>query len=102
MIGSRLEGLRKMNSMTQAEVAKELSVVPNTISQYELGISTPDDTNKIKLSRIFGVSVDYLVGATDDPTPYPMPDQSMVILLDHLSPAEVEEIKKFLTRFRHN
>lgn len=67
----RIRDLRNDRGLTQKQVAKLLSVSQNTYSQYEIGTSRfPLDT-VVKLAEFYDVSVDYLVGLTDDPTPYP-------------------------------
>ena len=99
MIGKRLESLRKNMEMTQADVARVLSVVPNTISSYELNVTSPDDENKIKLAKLFHVSVDYLIGLTDDPTPYPPVDnKGVVIIIENLSPSKIKKIQDYIKK----
>lgn len=54
--------LRKSNHMTQEELGTKLGVVKSTIANYESGYRKPDDETLIKLSTIFNVSIDYLLG----------------------------------------
>jgi transcriptional regulator with XRE-family HTH domain len=56
--------------MTQLELASTLGVGKTTISNYETEYSTPDIETLNKLAQHFNVSIDYLLGRTDDPTPY--------------------------------
>jgi len=53
--------LRKKAGMTQAELAESLNVSRQAVSKWELGTALPDVENMISLSRLFNVSVDYLV-----------------------------------------
>ncbi|QQR03292.1 helix-turn-helix transcriptional regulator [Enterocloster clostridioformis] len=47
--------------MTQAELAEILNVSRQAISKWEMGTAVPDVTNMMSLSKLFNVSVDYLV-----------------------------------------
>ncbi len=61
-IGSRIRKLRKSRNLTQDEFGKIFGVVKSTVSAYENGKSTPDDSIKIAVCRYFNVSTDYLFG----------------------------------------
>ena len=50
--------LRKKNQMTQADLAEELGVKPNTISNYENGNSMPDLDTVQKLTGVFHIPAD--------------------------------------------
>jgi transcriptional regulator with XRE-family HTH domain len=69
LLGSRLRSLRIGNKMNQEELGKKLGVGKTTISQYESETRTPDAESLSKLATIFNVSVDYLLGRTDNPAP---------------------------------
>lgn len=64
----RLKQLRKENDVSQIKLAMDLNLSQNTISRYETGVREADYETLIKLADYFGVSVDYLLGRTDDPT----------------------------------
>ena len=67
----RIRDLREDRDLTQAEVAALLNVSQATYSRYEtetLGI--PHSSLEI-LADYYHTSVDYLLGRTSDPTPYP-------------------------------
>jgi len=64
VIGAIIKEQRKNHGMTQVELAKELGFVPTCIANYESGRNQPGIRELKKLSQIFGVSVDYLVGNT--------------------------------------
>lgn len=59
---NNLKILRKKRMLTQAEVAKELNITPQAYAHYEQGYSAPDILTCKKLSIIFGVSLDVLLG----------------------------------------
>ena len=60
--GKRLVELRKKNNMTQEELALEVNVTRQTISNWELGSTKPDVEQLKELSRLYGISIDELVG----------------------------------------
>lgn len=62
MFCEKLKGLRKRAGMTQAQLARELEISPSTIGMYEQGRRMPDTDLMIKISKLFGVSLDYLLG----------------------------------------
>lgn len=70
MIGERLQELRKDRGISQAEIGELLGVSHYTISSYECNRSDPDDNLKIILAKHFNVSLDYLLGLTDEPFSY--------------------------------
>ena len=66
MRGDRLADLRKDKGLTQLELADKLNIAYHTISSYETNRSNPDDEMKIKIARIFDVTLDYLLGLIDE------------------------------------
>ena len=69
MRGERLQELRVDRGLSQEALARELHVNKHSISSYERGKSEPSDALKIRMASFFGVSLDYLLGATEDPAP---------------------------------
>ena len=69
MIGERLLELRKDADLTQDDLALILNINKHSISSYERDKSEPPDAIKIAIAKHFNVSVDYLLGLTDIPTP---------------------------------
>lgn len=67
----RIRDLRIDRGLTQADVAKILNVKQNTYCQYEIGVVNYPLEAVIQLAEFYGASVDYLVGLTDEPLPYP-------------------------------
>lgn len=59
--------LRTKKSVTQLAIAEYLGVTPRTIRFYETGERKPDFDGLIKLADYFEVSLDYLVGRSNDP-----------------------------------
>ena len=65
----RLKEVRESRKYTQQKLADLLNVKPATISRYENGTNEPDLKTIKWYSTHFGVTTDYLLGLTDDPTP---------------------------------
>lgn len=59
--GEKLQTLRKSKGMSQEQLAAQVTVSRQAISKWELGESLPDTYNVIQLSKLFGVSIDYLL-----------------------------------------
>jgi len=53
--------VRKKRKMTQSVLAKKLGVTRGTIANWESGTSNPSIEILLELSRMFEVSVDYLI-----------------------------------------
>ena len=60
--GKRLKDLRKQYGLTQKQLAERIGVTKSVVSFYELRERTPSPEVLIKLSYIFHVSTDYLLG----------------------------------------
>ena len=63
----RIRDLREDNDLTQKEIAMALSCSQQVYSNYELGQRDIPTDILIKLSRFYGVSVDYILGITNNP-----------------------------------
>ena len=63
----KLKELRKKSNKTQKEMAKLLNMSQTGYNSYEIGKSEPNIDTLKKISKIFGVTIDYLV---DNNTPY--------------------------------
>lgn len=61
MIGVQIAVLRRDAGMTQAELARHIHVSASTIGMYEQGRRLPAAPILVALSKVFGVSIDYLV-----------------------------------------
>lgn len=64
-IGKRIRSLRQEYRMTQTQLGEYLGVGKTTISNYENENSFPDNDILVKLSEIFNVSTDYLLGISN-------------------------------------
>ncbi|MDE6505486.1 MAG: helix-turn-helix domain-containing protein [Clostridia bacterium] len=66
----RLKFLREQRNLSQLKLALDLNMNQNSISRYETGTRQADYATLIKFADYFNVSVDYLLGRTDNPKFY--------------------------------
>ena len=64
----RIYALRKANNFTQEEIAQELKVSRQTISNWETGTAQPTIDKVIELANVFDVSMDELIGRSENKT----------------------------------
>lgn len=62
----RLKKLRKDTGLTQVEVANKLGISQPAYASWERGIKKPTQDNLVKIAQILNVSVDYLVGNSQE------------------------------------
>ena len=60
-MGERITELRKSKGLSQEELAEQLGVSRQSVSKWETGVSIPDTDKAIAMSRIFGVTADFLL-----------------------------------------
>ena len=70
--------LRKRAGLSQDELADKLGVTRQTISRWEQGTACPDMYNLKQISKLFGVSADYLISD----------DVDEVVTVEYLSRAD--------------
>jgi len=69
MIGERLIELRKDKGLTQKELSEILFVNYRTYSGYERNEIEPSDEFKVRVAQYFNVSLDYLLGISNNQHP---------------------------------
>jgi len=94
VLSKRLIELRKQKNKTQEDIAKVIGVTRPAYTAYERGLRTPDYDILVTLADYFDVSVDYLLGRTDNPNP---PDQ-----LPELTEQDEKDIAKDLEKIIKN
>ena len=67
--GPRISELRESNHLTQEELARNLGITRASLSHYETSRREPDYETLTKIADYFKVSLDFLMGRTDDPNP---------------------------------
>jgi transcriptional regulator with XRE-family HTH domain len=68
MFGQRLKALRLEKGMTQQQLADVLEIEKSNISRFESGKQSPSSENKVKMAKLFNVSVDYMLGLSEHKT----------------------------------
>lgn len=68
MFKERLNSCRTAKGLSQTSVAESLGITRQAYNHYETGQRQPTQEALIKLSNIFGVTVDYLLGISDSPS----------------------------------
>ena len=72
MLGDNLVYLRKVNNLSQEELADSIGVSRQTLSKWETGESAPDILKSKQLAEIFGVSLDDLVSFQKEEDGFPI------------------------------
>ena len=63
----RIRDLREDKDLKQKDIAKILNCTQQTYSRYETGENTIDIRSLITLADYYNVSLDYIVGRSDNP-----------------------------------
>ncbi|WP_019639711.1 helix-turn-helix domain-containing protein [Paenibacillus fonticola] len=63
----RIRSLREDKDLTQTQLADYLNITQATYSRYESGNLDVPSLVLIKLSNYYNVSIDYILGQTDNP-----------------------------------
>ncbi|GMG71776.1 helix-turn-helix transcriptional regulator [Priestia megaterium] len=101
MFSVRLTYLRKKKNVTQQKVADYLGITRPAYTAYEQGKRQPDYETLTKIADFFDVTVDYLIGRTDDPQGDSIKEDDDKVLdgfwgydLKGLSEEEIQELKR--------
>lgn len=90
--GERVKSLRLEKHLTQNKLAERLCVTKATISAYESNIRFPSLDMLVKLSYLFHVSTDYLLGI----------DKRKILDISQLSKNQINIIKNIIEEFNNN
>ena len=66
-LNERLKNLRTEKNLSQKQLSTELNISSRNYQRYEYGERKPDSDTLIALADFFDVSLDFLVGRSDDP-----------------------------------
>lgn len=84
-LGQQIYELRTKKGLSQGELAEALDVSRQSISKWETGSSVPELDKLIKLSQLFGVTLDELV-LDKTPEETPPPPEPKVIYVERQAP----------------
>ncbi len=98
---NRLSALRKSHKLTQIQIADMLGVTQQTVFAWEHGKAQPLMENAIKLSSIYNVSIDYLLGREDENKKQPTVDDDGLLAktlsrVQALSDPALQRVQDFL------
>jgi len=70
LVANRLRDLREDADLNQTQVAKHLGMSQTGYSKYETGENDIPTQVLIKLAQLYKTSIDYILGVSDQKTPY--------------------------------
>lgn len=107
MLAQNIKKARTDKHLSQRALADIIGVSQQTVGSWEVGRTSPDNEMLKKLAAFFNVSVDYLLGRTDEPggtagsagvakeevkTEKPKAYVELHCLIDELPHSDVEEL----------
>lgn len=87
-LSNRITELRKQKGWSQSELAKNIEVSREIVGRYERGDAMPSIDIAKRLADAFGVSLDYLVGNSEN-----IKDKEMLHRLQEIDKMNVEDKK---------
>ncbi len=91
-LGEIIGKLRYERKLSQAQLAKKIGLKgSSTIAAYEQGSRFPSLDRLIRLSRVFGVTTDYLLGITKE--------EAVVLDVSGLTPKQIEILDALIENF---
>ncbi len=97
----RLKALREEKRISQQKLALELNVSQASISKYEKGLAEPDIPMLCMMAEYFRVSVDYLLGRTDQKNyfnvkPEEEKERELLVKYRRLTPHQKERAEAYI------
>jgi transcriptional regulator with XRE-family HTH domain len=92
-IGSRIAHLRDQRGWTQEGLASTLGISRASLSHYEKNRREPDSETLTKVADVFKVTIDYLVGRTENP--HMAMDPEVGQFVDQLELSDEEILEKY-------
>lgn len=87
VLGSKLREIRTTKNLTLQHVAEAINSTKSTLSNIERGVKPASFDIVIELANYYGVSIDYLLGATD--FPFPLSEKVLNIISQANNPEEI-------------
>lgn len=94
LFSARLRYLRQRAHLTQQDMADRLQIDRSTYTKYETKSISPDQSGLLRIAEIFGVTVDYLLGRSEESM------ASLSVASDDGQPCLNEQEKLLLQTFR--
>lgn len=91
--GDRIALLREKRGLTQEELSNKIGISRAALSHYETNRREPDYETINKIANYFNVTVDYLLGRTDQPQT--VLDHDVREFVEHLDLTDESILKKF-------
>ncbi|MCY9664510.1 helix-turn-helix domain-containing protein [Paenibacillus alginolyticus] len=91
--GDRIALLREKRGLTQEELSNKIGISRAALSHYETNRREPDYETINKIANFFNVTVDYLLGRTDQPQT--VLDHDVREFVEHLDLTDESILKKF-------
>ena len=90
MLADRIKHLRESSSLTQAELARKLSLSRSAINAWEMGLSVPTSQYVVELAKVFSVSTDYILGI----------NETAVVSVTGLSDEQIDAVLNIINCFK--
>lgn len=103
---NRMKLLREQHNLNQTEVAKVLNISRQAYNFYENEKRDPDTSMLIRIADFYNVSLDYLLGRTNDPSPVtkektPSYQEEVLRDIEDITPEMVSELRQFIGYLKH-
>ena len=79
-VGDAFKRFRKHLNLSQTDVARTLKMKQQSYSRFERGESSPRVDDLLNLADTYGVSVDYLLGRSDEPHPPKLDEKTLALV----------------------
>ena len=89
-IADRIRYLRDKTGLTQTDLSNKLGISRSAVNSWEMSLTSPSLINLVEMSKIFKVSLDYLVSASD----------KLLVDISELSTEEKEVVLKLIGCFQ--
>ncbi len=64
-VADRIRYMREKNNLTQTDLANRLGISRSAVNAWEMSLSSPSIGNIIEMSKVFHVTADYLLSASE-------------------------------------
>ena len=103
---NRMKLLREQHNLSQTDLAKILNISRQSYNFYENEKRDPDTTMLIRIADFFNVSLDYLLGRTNNPSPLtqektPSYQEEVIQELEDITPEMASEVRQFISYLKH-